>query len=175
MNKKQIKTWNTLRFGNCSPDHVRQHLIQHWRQLFFKHGFNVFPPDHAKKTFARESECLIWVPENNKQCFFTYDDKDDVAFINFNYIKELKCWTIVDQEDHDLELHIGWHNHDQKISYGLINGRYNKSDPDSCYWTISHKNDNAKDIALAISSDIHTILMEKFDPRKINTRWVEKL
>jgi hypothetical protein len=123
--QSQIKAWNTLRFGNRSPKQIRKHFTNHLYEDIKQFGLTF--------TGNISDDKVILIP-NQKSNWYVYDKQNDVAFMTFKYVPGIKSFLVVNQEDHDFGVHIGWETESQNPYISVINN-YDNDDMFSVVFT----------------------------------------
>jgi hypothetical protein len=162
LTNKQINMWNKLRFGNMAPKQIRKHFTKLCVTNVRKNGY----------TFTgSELDCPI-VMVDSTQNWFTYDKKDDMAFLQFKYVPILKTFFVVNQEDNDFGVHIGWCDVDQMPSFSVVN---NHNQDDMFGWTFTDKNSDAQTIARSMFASLCIDVLSNYNHSKRKTSWLKKV
>lgn len=138
MSKAKWRTYHALTCGDRHPKYIIKEITNYWKWQMKMNGFNIL---------NKKAENMIWLPPNKKDLWFFYSAEECMSFICLNYNKSLKNWYVVNQEQHDLEIHIGWDKEEHSPAIGFVNGHHNTTDPDYVWYTRKLSNETGKEIA----------------------------
>jgi len=162
MNEKQIKTWNTLRFGNKSPKLIRKYFTNMLIEPIKQNGFT-FTGNHSDyKVIATPS----------KTNWFLYDKANDLAFLELKYIPAIRSCFVVHQEDYDFGIHIGWDTSQQQ-PYMFVANNYHNDDMFILTW--DDDSANADSIANAFYNLFFDLVIDEFKYKNRKTKWLNKI
>ena len=115
MNKKQMKVWNKLRFGQHSPTNIRRHFIRYFVNRVKRDGI----------WFYADNKCNhdIMIPVQNKYWDIAKNDPEDWAKMNFKYNGHMDTWFPVADSKCDIQLIIGWDN-EAAMPFMMIQNAY---------------------------------------------------
>lgn len=159
MNNKQLAAWNNLRFGNQHPKHIRKHFTEYFLSPIKNLGFQF-----------TENKCdhkVIVV--NQKHNWYLYNKQENMAFMEFKYIKPIETFFVVNQEDHDFSVHIGWFTDEQSPIFSVHNN-HNNDDIFCMGW--SDSTDDSKRIGIAWAEFLDVWIFPAYTHKKRTTKWL---
>ena len=162
MNNKQLNDWNNLRFGNQHPKYIRKHFTDYFFRPIKDLGF----------TFSDNKSDHNVILIEQKHNWYVYDKENNMAFMEFKYIKPISTFFVVNQEDYDFGVHIGWDTESQSPSFGVCNN-YDTDDMFTNVWT--DHTDDSKTIASAWASLLDEVILPLYIHRKRKTKWLSAI
>lgn len=159
MNTQQIKSWNMMRFGDRKPKDIRKYFTNYLYEDIKEFGLTC--------TGNICDDKVILMP-NQKHNWYCYDKMDDQAFMTFKYIPSIKSFFVVNQEDHDFQVHIGWETESQSPYMTVIN-RY---DDDDIFGIIFTGDNNAKYIASHFVEIFQSVVLILYRHRYRKSKWL---
>jgi len=163
MNKKQIKAWNTIRFGNQAPKQIRQSFAEYFLCPIQEIGFTF--------TSNNKSEHKVILVEQ-KDNWYTFDQKDDMAFMEFRYIPSIQAFFVVNQPEYDFGIHIGWSTENQSPAFTVMN---NYDHDDMFTNVITSSDTSAKEIGSFWAEIVDDFILPAYDHKKRKTKWLSQL
>jgi hypothetical protein len=167
MSKAKWKTYHALTCGDKHPKYLIKGITNYWQWRMKEDGFNL-------RNSVRQAEVPIWLPPNKKHLWYFYSAESCMSFICLNYNKYLKNWYVVDQEKHDIEIHIGWDKDEHSPVLGFVNGYHNSGvDNDSVWYTRKNNNETGQEIAQSWMFFIDMKLAD-FSQKKLTDKYMEE-